>query len=239
LRPCARFHFGVVPLCELVQHLNQGFVALFAVGGVEREHERAADVVLVNLVQKASAEGEEVPDLFAARPSEGLTRMPGGHLHQVIMCDPFATNFLKIRVAAGFYSRPFVLRQLGPEGRVIGDHDVDQTLQGEVAPIGLLCHIPRWVSISADVSTPDGGVDASILEDGGGKFQDDELLSSGRRFQIKTGDFQPWQPATIKRELFGTKPKKIENLGAAIQRTLREGKEFVLVCFGVDPVDEK
>jgi hypothetical protein len=82
-------------------------------------------------------------------------------------------------------------------------------------------------------------VDASILEDGGGKFQDDELLSSGRRFQIKTGDFQPWQPATIKRELFGTKPKKIENLGAAIQRTLREGKEFVLVCFGVDPVDEK
>ena len=95
------------------------------------------------------------------------------------------------------------------------------------------------VSISADVSTPDGGVDASILEDGGGQFQDDELLSSGRRFQIKTGDFQPWQPATIKRELFGTKAKQFENLGAAIQRTLREGREFVIVCFGVDPVDEK
>jgi hypothetical protein len=95
------------------------------------------------------------------------------------------------------------------------------------------------VSISADVSTPDGGVDASILEGAGAKFQDDELFSSGRRFQIKTGDFQPWQPGTIKRELFGTKAKKFNNLGPAIQRTLREGNELVLVCFGVDPVDEK
>jgi hypothetical protein len=95
------------------------------------------------------------------------------------------------------------------------------------------------VSISADVSTADGGVDASILEGGGVRFQDDELLSSGRRFQIKTGDFEPWQQGAIKRELFGSKPKKYENLGAAVQRTLREGREFVLVCFGVDPVDEK
>jgi hypothetical protein len=95
------------------------------------------------------------------------------------------------------------------------------------------------VSISADVTTPDGGVDASILEGEGVTFQDDELLSSGRRFQIKTGDFEPWQPGTIRRELFGTKPKQFENLGAAIQRTLREGRELVFACFGVDPVDEK
>jgi hypothetical protein len=94
------------------------------------------------------------------------------------------------------------------------------------------------VSISADVSTPDGGVDASVLE-GAGNYQDDELLSSGRRFQIKTGAFEPWQPGTIKRELFGGKPRKFENLGVAMQRTLREGKQFVLICFGVDPVDEK
>ena len=94
------------------------------------------------------------------------------------------------------------------------------------------------VSISSDVFTPDGGVDASILDGGGAKLQDDELLSSGKRFQIKTGDFQPWKPATIKRELFGTKAQKFENLGGAVQRTLREGKEFVLVCFGVDPVGE-
>jgi hypothetical protein len=95
------------------------------------------------------------------------------------------------------------------------------------------------VSISADVFAPDGGVDASILEGGEAKSRDDGLLSSGRRFQLKTGDFKPWQPATIKRELFDRKPKKFENLGPAIQRTLREGKEFVLVCFGVDLVDEK
>lgn len=93
------------------------------------------------------------------------------------------------------------------------------------------------VSISADVSTPDGGVDASIGDDAG--TANDELLTAGRRFQIKTGDFHPWRPATIAGELFGKGEPKFENLGAGIQRTLREGKEFVLVCFGVDPVDEK
>lgn len=95
------------------------------------------------------------------------------------------------------------------------------------------------VSISSDVFTSDGGVDASILDSEGPTLQDDELLSNGRRFQIKTGDFQPWRPAIIKRELFGTKVQKFDNLGEATKRTLREGKEFVMVCFGVDPVDEK
>lgn len=95
------------------------------------------------------------------------------------------------------------------------------------------------VSISADVSTADGGVDASILEDGQSTLKEDELLSRGRRFQIKTGTFEPWKAEKIKRELFGKKSKQFENLGSAIQRTLREDKELVFVCFGVDPVDEK
>jgi len=93
------------------------------------------------------------------------------------------------------------------------------------------------VSISSDVFTPDGGVDASILDGDGPEIQADELLSNGKRFQIKTGDYQPWRPAVVKRELFGVKTKKLENLGEAVQRTLREGKEYVLVLFGVDPTD--
>lgn len=92
------------------------------------------------------------------------------------------------------------------------------------------------VSVSSDITTADGGIDASVTGDG---FTDDELLSSGRRFQIKTGDFEPWQMSSVNRELFGTKAAGFENLGAAVQRMLTEGNSFVVVCFGKDPVDEK
>jgi hypothetical protein len=44
----------------------------------------------------------------------------------------------------------------------------------------------------------------------------------------------------VNQELFGRKKAaKFQHLGAAIQRTLRENKRLVFVCFGVDPVDEK
>ena len=91
------------------------------------------------------------------------------------------------------------------------------------------------VSIPGDVSHLTVGWMLPSLRAEGPKFQDDELLSSGRRFQIKTGDFKPWQPATIKRELFGAKPKKFENLGEAIQRTLREAKNSSSSASGLIP----
>lgn len=93
------------------------------------------------------------------------------------------------------------------------------------------------ISISSSVCTADGGIDASILDDGGPSVDDDELLTGGTRFQIKTGNFSPWQASEIKRELFGANAETIENLGVAVQETLREGKRFVLVCTGIDPVD--
>lgn len=93
------------------------------------------------------------------------------------------------------------------------------------------------VSISSDVYTADGGVDASIL-DGEESLNEDELLTAGTRFQIKTGDFAPWQKSEVQRELFGQgEQPAFENLGSEIQQTLQEGKRFVLVSFGVDPID--
>ena len=94
------------------------------------------------------------------------------------------------------------------------------------------------VSISSNVFKADGGVDASILEGDGPVLNEGDLLHNGTRFQIKTGDFRPWQPSKIQAELFGRKPQSFKNLGPAIQRTLRDGKRFVLVCFGVDLLDQ-
>jgi len=93
------------------------------------------------------------------------------------------------------------------------------------------------VRISSDVYTADGGVDASILHGNGEQFDEDELLTSGTRYQIKTGDFAPWQKAQVHKELFGNRKEQVfANLGSEIQQTLRDGKRFVLVTFGVDPI---
>jgi hypothetical protein len=94
------------------------------------------------------------------------------------------------------------------------------------------------ISISSNINEADGGIDASILE--GGSFDtDDELLTSGTRFQIKTGDARPWQSSYIRKELFSGLEPSLENLGGAVQETLRSNNRYVLVCFGVDPVDSK
>src|SRR5439155_350422 len=87
------------------------------------------------------------------------------------------------------------------------------------------------VCISSAVFTPDGGVDAAI-SDRPGPAAGDDLLGSGTRYQIKTGPFDPWHPAKVKKELFGNKAQKYENLGSEVQRAIREGRRFVLACFG-------
>lgn len=92
------------------------------------------------------------------------------------------------------------------------------------------------VSISSDVYTADGGVDASIL-DCEESFDEDELLTMGTRYQIKTGDFSPWRKGQAQKELFSGKEPVFENLGSEIQQTLRAGKRLVVVSFGVDPTD--
>jgi hypothetical protein len=96
------------------------------------------------------------------------------------------------------------------------------------------------VRISERIEVPDGGVDAEVsagvlAEDG-----PDDLLDRGTAFQIKTGDSSPWQPAWVKKELFDRKePGRKENLGAAVRRCLDQGRRYVLVCFGVDPIPQQ
>ncbi|HEY1602614.1 MAG TPA: helix-turn-helix transcriptional regulator [Pirellulales bacterium] len=95
------------------------------------------------------------------------------------------------------------------------------------------------VNISEDISTPDGGVDASVSDKFGAKAVGDDLLETGTRFQIKTGAFSPSQPKRLEADLFGKKPIKFANLGSGVQDALRRGRRFVYVCFGKDPVDSQ
>lgn len=127
-----------------------------------------------------------------------------------------------------------VLRRLSPPAAVEAFRNL---LWARAAELG----VPTTrVSISSELFTTDGGVDASVLEGEGPAIAGDELLTAGTRYQIKTGDFQPWQRAKVYQELFGSnKAAAFQNLGPAVQRTLRENKRLVFVCFGADPVDEK
>jgi transcriptional regulator with XRE-family HTH domain/DNA polymerase III delta prime subunit len=140
--------------------------------------------------------------------------------------NPLAVSVFRIDAA--------VLNRLSPSAAIETFRDL---LWARAAELGVTT---TRVSISSDVFTTDGGVDASILEGQGPTIDGDELLTSGTRYQIKTGDFRLWQQAKAREELFGRKKAaKFQNLGAAIQRTLREKKRLVFVCFGIDPVDEK
>lgn len=112
--------------------------------------------------------------------------------------------------------------------------------------------------ISLDVTTADGGIDASVdnLPNG---INSNIIISRTTKYQIKTGDtFMPWQPAKLKAELFtplskGKKSKKgeprppktssktpspsIDRLKEGIRDCLDNKGTYVLVCFGIDLVD--
>lgn len=159
---------------------------------------------------------EHLRDVTNARKIHEINSVP----------TPPATSVFRVDAA--------ILKRLSATAAVEAFRDL---LWARAAELGL--PITR-VSISADVYTSDGGIDASILEGDGPPLDGDELLTSGTRYQIKTGDFQLWQRGKVDEELFGRKKAaKFQNLGTAIQKTLRERKRLVFVCFGVDPVDEK
>ncbi|TWT47160.1 hypothetical protein KOR42_41580 [Thalassoglobus neptunius] len=95
------------------------------------------------------------------------------------------------------------------------------------------------ISISSNVTTPDGGIDASVIGEVDPQF-DDELLAGNPRYQIKTGNFKPWQKSQVDLELFGAEKKKaFANLGSEIQRMLEDSARFIVVAFGVDPTDRE
>jgi transcriptional regulator with XRE-family HTH domain len=219
------------------------------------EREYAADpdnVELLNLVRQLDGHGltqREVAALLAISAGQ-LSRVKKGERHasrkhvrtlrEHLRRLTLDRKVREAKMAAGppaasvFAIDAAVLYRLTPEGAVAAFRDL---LWARATELG----VPTTrVSISCDVFTPDGGVDASVLDSEGPPIDGDALLTSGTRYQIKTGDFKPWQRAALHKELFGrNKPVKFQNLGTAIQRTLREKKRLVLACFGVDPVDEQ
>lgn len=94
------------------------------------------------------------------------------------------------------------------------------------------------VNISSRTNVPDGGVDAAIdspvpAESG--------LAATGRSvFQLKAGDFKPWQAAVIHDELFGHgAPATKDSLGAPVRACMDAVGKYVLVCTGADLTEQQ
>ena len=104
-----------------------------------------------------------------------------------------------------------------------------ELLWAEAARLGLPS---TAVSISVRINVPDGGVDASIDVD---TPPDSSMLRRGRNvFQIKAGDFKPWQESQIRNELLGKRPVSRDSLGQPVRDCMDAGGQYVLLCTGVD-----
>ena len=90
------------------------------------------------------------------------------------------------------------------------------------------------VVLSSNSNAPDGGIDAKVDN----SPTSNALLAKGSTYyQIKTGPgFKPWQPSTLRRELFGKSnatPSR-KGLGHAIQTCLEQNGTYALVTLGHD-----
>lgn len=92
------------------------------------------------------------------------------------------------------------------------------------------------VNISKRVFVADGGIDALVKSKSTPRVNCDDLLGVSTGFQIKTGDFAPWQPSVIHKELFSNSKKKaaVGNLGTEVTSVLKKRQRYVMVCFGVE-----
>ena len=89
------------------------------------------------------------------------------------------------------------------------------------------------INISSHINVPDGGIDATMdckvpSESG--------VVKRGRTvFQLKAGNFRPWQLAEIRNELFGKgNPVVKDRLGTTVRASMDAGAKYVLVCTGSD-----
>jgi hypothetical protein len=91
------------------------------------------------------------------------------------------------------------------------------------------------------INISDKGIDAEI-SDSSPTDHDDLLIRGGTFFQIKAGtSAKPWQPAWVRRELFGKKANgtSLDDLGAAVRRCFESESRYVFVCFGVDMTSQQ
>ena len=91
------------------------------------------------------------------------------------------------------------------------------------------------INVSSAIHVADGGIDAVVddanIETGLG------IIKPGKTsYQIKSGATEPWQPAVIKKILFGEKPPDKQNLGRSIHACLHPDVNgtYILVCTGID-----
>jgi hypothetical protein len=103
-------------------------------------------------------------------------------------------------------------------------------------------HIPqRHVHISAATNVKDGGIDASVEESPSG-VGGNIFFQGLTRYQIKTGTtFKPWQPSQLKKELFGSSTAAVSrtNLAKGVRACLNANGSYILICFGLDLVDDQ
>ena len=93
---------------------------------------------------------------------------------------------------------------------------------------------PKDVIVSSNITVKDGGVDAKVVNSPkAGSF----LAQGSNHFQVKSGpSFKPWQPGSLRRELFGkstAKPAK-KSLGSEVRNCLDQDGTYSIVTFGHD-----
>jgi hypothetical protein len=108
---------------------------------------------------------------------------------------------------------------------------VRELLWAEARRIGLST---TEINVSADVSMPDGGIDASVQWNASA-IPSDAIKPGRTSYQIKaSGVFKPWDETHVKKELFGKKSPAKVNLGESVRRCLEEKAAYVLVCTKCD-----
>lgn len=135
-------------------------------------------------------------------------------------------------MARAFVSvEPAAIASLGPSDGV-------ELVRGLLWAEASRLRVPRTqVFISADITVPDGGIDASIQTEGA---RDSILVPGSCHYQVKTGaSFKPWQRAEIQSELFGARTVAFDSLGAAVRMCLEAGATYSLIAFGHDLTTER
>ena len=94
------------------------------------------------------------------------------------------------------------------------------------------CNIPSSkVTVSDEINSPDGGIDASV-EKIEVKFDEDLIKNGFNAYQIKSGDsFNPTHESKVRKELFR---KDDKNLKEGIRDCLDKDGTYTIVTFGHD-----
>ena len=87
------------------------------------------------------------------------------------------------------------------------------------------------VNMTLRLTVPDGGVDADIQD---AEISGDLIFPGHTAYQVKSGDFSPWQPAVARDELLSTDG----SVKPAVKKVLDLKGTYVLVCMGVDLISD-